>query len=147
MTLANAPSVGKDARTSAPDLPDGTSKIFLRIGLDSRPAEQPDGQISSPVVARFRPSCRPAADHRCVVAERWLSGSPDLLGLNTAGDGIEDGQPCLLDRRDSIIDRETRLPLESLGIVLSPSDIPLVLPLGNSGLQRVDVGGDFSLQC
>jgi len=35
MTLANAPHMGKDARISASDLPDGTSEIFLRRRLDS----------------------------------------------------------------------------------------------------------------
>jgi len=32
--VGQRPSVGKDAQTSAPDLPDGTSGIFLRRGLD-----------------------------------------------------------------------------------------------------------------
>jgi hypothetical protein len=34
MTLRNAPLSGRDARTSAPDLPDVLSGIFLRGGLD-----------------------------------------------------------------------------------------------------------------
>jgi len=41
----------------------------------------------------------------CVVAaKRLLHGFLGLLGLNAAGDGIEDGQLCLLNRRDGIID-------------------------------------------
>ena len=78
-------------------------------------------------------------------AKRWLPGSPGLLGLNADGDSIEDGQPCLLNRRDGIIDRDTRLPLKCLGIVFGASDLSLSLSLGNSGLQSVDVGGDFRL--
>jgi hypothetical protein len=46
MTLANAPHVGKDARISAPDLPDGESGIFLRRGLDRGVAKPPDGKIN-----------------------------------------------------------------------------------------------------
>jgi hypothetical protein len=33
--VGQRPSVGKDARTSAPDLPDGTSEIFLDAWLDT----------------------------------------------------------------------------------------------------------------
>jgi hypothetical protein len=32
MTLRNAPLSGRDARSNAPDLPDGESGIFLRGG-------------------------------------------------------------------------------------------------------------------
>ena len=46
-----------------------------------------------------------------------LHGSPGLLGLNAAGDGIKDGQLGLLNRRDGIIDCETRLPFKPLGSV------------------------------
>jgi hypothetical protein len=80
-----------------------------------------------------------------LLSKRWLRGFPGLLGLNAAGDGIEDGQLCLLNRRDGIIDRETRLPLKSLGIVFSAPDLSLSFSLGNSGLQCLDVGGDFRL--
>jgi hypothetical protein len=80
----------------------------------------------------------------CVVAaKRLLHGLPGLLGLNAAGDSIEDGQPCLLNRRDGIIDRETRLPLQSLGIVFGAPELYLSLSLGNSGLQSFDVGRNF----
>jgi hypothetical protein len=34
--VGQRPSVGKDAQTSAPDLPDGESKIFLQTGLDAQ---------------------------------------------------------------------------------------------------------------
>jgi hypothetical protein len=40
--VGQRPSVGKDARTSAPDLPDGTSGIFLRMGLDRGGGKLPD---------------------------------------------------------------------------------------------------------
>ena len=41
-----------------------------------------------------------------------------LLGLNAAGDGIENGIPGLLDRRDGIVDCDARLPLQFFGIIL-----------------------------
>src|SRR3984893_16687565 len=88
-------------------------------------------------------SCMP----RKPAAMCLLPGFPDLLGVNAAGDGIEDGQLCLLNRRDGIIDRETRLPLKSLGISFSAPDLSLSFSLGNSGLQRLDVGDDFRFQC
>ena len=37
-------------------------------------------------------------------AKGWLHGFLGLLGFNAAGDGIEDGQLCLFNRRDGIID-------------------------------------------
>jgi hypothetical protein len=43
MTLANAPLSARDARPSAPDLPDGTSEIFFAEGMDSILAASPDG--------------------------------------------------------------------------------------------------------
>jgi hypothetical protein len=84
-------------------------------------------------------SCTPCK----TAAMRLLPGFPDLLGLNAASDGIEDGQLCLLNRRDGVVDRETRLPLKSLGISFSAPGLSLSFSLGNSGLQRLDVGGDF----
>jgi hypothetical protein len=56
MTLANAPLSARDARTSAPDLPDGTSEIFLQAALDTPQFEgDPDlpvgrASASSPVL-------------------------------------------------------------------------------------------------
>ena len=52
--VGQRPSVGKDARTSAPDLPDGTSKIFFARGLDRWVAKRPDGQINR---SSFGPKC------------------------------------------------------------------------------------------
>ena len=43
--VGQRPSVGKDARTSAPDLPDGTSAIFLRERLDRANHIDPPQQI------------------------------------------------------------------------------------------------------
>jgi len=45
MTLANAPLSARDVRTSAPDLPDGTSEIFFAEGMDTILAAPPVGQI------------------------------------------------------------------------------------------------------
>ena len=42
--VGQRPSVGKDARTSAPDLPDGTSEIFFAQGLDRNGGDLPVGQ-------------------------------------------------------------------------------------------------------
>lgn len=71
-----------------------------------------------------------------------LHGSLGLLGVNAAGDGIEYRQLRLLDRRDGIINREPRLPLKSLGLVFSAPGLSLSLSLGDSDLQRLDIGGD-----
>jgi hypothetical protein len=45
--VGQRPSVGKDARTSAPDLPDVLSEIFLQTGLDRGVGKWPDeaGQV------------------------------------------------------------------------------------------------------
>jgi hypothetical protein len=52
MTLRNAPLSGRDARSNAPDLPDGLSEIFLQTGLDSSKSngrtDLPDGQNATP---------------------------------------------------------------------------------------------------
>jgi hypothetical protein len=47
--VGQRPSVVRDARTSAPDLPDGTSGIFFAKGLDSLTADLPVGQMTRPV--------------------------------------------------------------------------------------------------
>ena len=41
-----------------------------------------------------------------------------LLGLNAAGDSIENGIPGLLDRRDGIVDRDVRFPFQFIGVIL-----------------------------
>jgi hypothetical protein len=81
----------------------------------------------------------------CVAAKPLLPGFPDLLGLNAAGDSIKDGQICLLNRCDGIIDRKPRLPLKPLGSVFSALDRSLLLSLSNASLQKLHVGGDFRL--
>jgi hypothetical protein len=43
--VGQRPSPGKDAGSSASDLPDGTSGIFFARGLDRGVRKQPDGQI------------------------------------------------------------------------------------------------------
>jgi hypothetical protein len=49
VTIAIRPSVGWDGESSRSDLGQAGTKIFLKMGLDSRPTEQPVGQISRPV--------------------------------------------------------------------------------------------------
>jgi hypothetical protein len=44
--VAQRPSVGQDGGSCRDDLPDGRSEIFLQMGLDSRTADLPVGQIS-----------------------------------------------------------------------------------------------------
>jgi hypothetical protein len=41
-----------------------------------------------------------------------------LLRLNAASDGIENGIPSLLDRRDRIVDRDARFPFQFIGVIL-----------------------------
>jgi hypothetical protein len=66
-----------------------------------------------------------------------------LLSLGAAGNSIKDGQLRLLNRRDSIVDGNSCLPLQSLGVALSMSHIYVMLCLGNVCLQGVNIGGDF----
>jgi hypothetical protein len=40
-----------------------------------------------------------------------------LLGLNAAGYGIKNGIPSLLDRRDGIVNRDARFPLQFFGVI------------------------------
>jgi hypothetical protein len=41
-----------------------------------------------------------------------------IFGLDAASNSIEDGRPCLVDRSDGIVDRQVRIPLQFVGIVL-----------------------------
>src|ERR1700721_4456146 len=68
-----------------------------------------------------------------------------LLGLNAAGDGIENGIPSLLDRRDGVVDSDARFPLQFFGVILCALDAQVMLCLSNARLQAVQVGGDFRL--
>src|ERR1700736_839527 len=43
--VGQRPSVARDARLNAPDLPDGTSEIFSRMGLDKPIQKLPDGHV------------------------------------------------------------------------------------------------------
>jgi hypothetical protein len=45
-----------------------------------------------------------------------------LLGLEAAGDSIENGIPRLLNRRDGIVDRDARFPLQFVGVILRALD-------------------------
>src|SRR5216684_1815705 len=66
-----------------------------------------------------------------------------LLGLDAAGDGIKNGQLCLLNGRNGIIDSNSRLPLQSLGVVLRVPRISVMLCVCNVRLQGVHIGSDF----
>jgi hypothetical protein len=59
------------------------------------------------------------------------------LGLNPAGDSIENGIPCLLDRRNGIVDRDARFPLQFVGVILCALGAQVMLCLGNVRLQAV----------
>src|SRR5262245_13942641 len=72
-----------------------------------------------------------------------LHGSLGLFGVNAASDGIEDGQLCLLNRRNGIVNGEARLPLKPFGSVFRAPCLSLSFSQG----QRLDVGGDFRFKC
>jgi hypothetical protein len=119
MTLANAPSVARDARLSAPDLPDGEREIFLLTGLDRRKPENemicPSGcHVGRPTLpAPIRPMRHPH-DISCFKATAICSSAQSTSSLViTSGGAIRRcgrgcpwrGRPCLaanLAARDGI---------------------------------------------
>jgi hypothetical protein len=95
MTLANAPLSARDARTSAIDLPDGTSEIFLQRNMDTPQSERrtdlPGGRthrVNSPEQHgdwNSNPKCR------------WLSvNSPEIIRHHAAN---RDPRCCLRSGR------------------------------------------------
>src|SRR5215510_9404475 len=108
----------------------------------------------SPFLAEVRnevapPSCGSSEQFSAALSRPGvgLHGSLGLFGVNAAGDGIEDGQLCLLNRRNRIVNGEARLPLKPFGSVFRAPCLSLAFSQGDSGLQRLDIGGDFRFQC
>jgi len=82
VTMANAPLVGRDAKSSRCDLGGVKTEIFLQRGLDTPVNKPPDGQISglpasAPLVSRTRCSALRAAPQSRDLS-RHLQGGPRI---------------------------------------------------------------------
>jgi len=69
--------------------------------------------------------------------DRMFGSSGCALGLfdfEVAGDSIEHGQLSLLDRCDGIVDGESSVFVQHLGVIRSKFNAQIVLPLGYFGL-------------
>jgi hypothetical protein len=99
MTLANAPLSARDARLNAPDLPDGTSEIFLRRHVDTPQFER---RTDLPV----GPTRRSEAHSFIVIPGHRAAMNPE--SISPRGD-MDSGQPLRGFRNDedrSIVHRQ-----------------------------------------
>jgi hypothetical protein len=80
VTIASRPSVGRDGSGYRSDLGRRRTKIFLQRGMDSRPTEQPVGQISrSPHGQTGRANARSMMNSADAASSRYCQGRVNIF--------------------------------------------------------------------
>jgi len=80
------------------------------------------------------------------------ASQPPLVSLSSsnfhsAGHSIKDSQFCLFNSGNSIIYGESGFPLEAIGVLFRMFYVQVMLLLSNAFLYRLQVVGNFRLEC